>query len=490
MNRIENLDGVAELYDLVIVGAGPAGLAAAATASELGLTTLVADENLNLGGQIYRAIITSPVKQRDVLGPAYWEGLALAEEFQRATVDYTPETTVWSAEPARDDEGALIEPNHFEIGLSRNGTARLIQTKRIILATGALERPFPIPGWTLPGVMTAGSAQIALKASALVPQGRTIIAGSGPLLLLLADQLKRAGANIVAVLDTTPRCNFTAALPKLPEFLLSDYAFYGLKLLLKSRFSLPVRSNVTNLKITGNERVQAITFISKSREETIDCDQVLLHQGVIPNINMASALGCELVWNESIHGWSPVVDTRLNSSVDGIAIAGDGAGIAGAPSAAIRGKLAAVSAAKALGRIDAVTGDALSLPFQKRMRRLARGRSFIDRLFRPAQEILRPGDPSTIICRCEEVRVQQIRDVARDLNVQGPNQLKAYLRTGMGPCQGRQCGSSVIELIAEQRGVAVHEVGHLRLRMPIKPITLGEIASMPQSQAAKNAVMR
>ncbi len=490
MNRIENLDGVAELYDLVIVGAGPAGLAAAATASELGLTTLVADENPNLGGQIYRAITTSPVKQRDILGSAYWEGLVLAEGFEKATVDYTPETTVWSVEPARDDEGALIEPNHFEVGLSRNGTARLIQTKRIILATGALERPFSVSGWTLPGVMTAGSAQIALKASALVPQGRTVIAGSGPLLLLLADQLKRAGANIVAVLDTTPRGNFSAALPKLPEFLCSTYAFYGLKLLLKSRFSLPIRNNVSSLTITGDERANAITFISKGRKETIDCDQVLLHQGVIPNINMASALGCELAWNEAIHGWSPVVDARLNSSVGGIAIAGDGAGIAGAPSAAIRGKLAAVSAAQALGRIDSVKGDTLCHALENKLKRLSRGRSFIDRLFQPAQEMLRPSDPTTIICRCEEVRAQQIRDVVRTLNVQGPNQLKAYLRTGMGPCQGRQCGSSVIELIAEQRSVAVHEVGHLRLRMPVKPITLGELASMPQSQAAKNAVMR
>jgi bacterioferritin-associated ferredoxin len=127
---------------------------------------------------------------------------------------------------------------------------------------------------------------------------------------------------------------------------------------------------------------------------------------------------------------------------------------------------------------------------ENKLKRLSRGRSFIDRLFQPAQEMLRPSDPTTIICRCEEVRAQQIRDVVGTLNVQGPNQLKAYLRTGMGPCQGRQCGSTVIELIAEQRGVAVPKVGHLRLRMPIKPITLGELASMPQSQAAKNAVMR
>ncbi|RZS74142.1 NADPH-dependent 2,4-dienoyl-CoA reductase/sulfur reductase-like enzyme [Phyllobacterium myrsinacearum] len=490
MNRIDNIDSIADRYDLVIVGAGPAGLAAAAEANQLGLTTLLADENISPGGQIYRAITTTPVKRRSVLGSAYWKGLALVHDLEKYVVDYTARTVVWSVEPALDDTGKLIEPTHFEVGLSQTGKARLIRARRLILATGAIERPVPVPGWTLPGVMTAGAAQIALKSSGLVPEGRTIIAGSGPLLLLLADQLKRSGANIVAVLETTPRGNFTAALPQLADFLSSTYALYGLKLLAKSRFSLPMRRKVSDLSIIGSDCVQRIDFNDNGISRSIECDQVLLHHGIIPNINMASALGCELFWDESVHAWTPVVDDWLESSVAGIGIAGDGAGIAGAPSAAVRGKMAAIAAAAALGRIDVASRNTMSRPLKKQAVRLARGRAFIDRLFCPTQPMLRPTDPSTIICRCEEVRAQQIRDVVNDLNVQGPNQLKAYLRTGMGPCQGRMCGSSIIELIAEQRGVPVHEVGHLHLRMPIKPITLEEIASMPQSQAAKNAVMR
>lgn len=481
---------LAERYDLVVVGAGPAGLAAAATASGLGLATLVADENPTPGGQIYRSITTTPVKRRDVLGAAYWEGLALADELNAATCDYAPQTTVWSAEPTRDQAGAIAEPRMFDIGLSRAGTARMIQAKRLILATGALERPFPVPGWTLPGVMTAGAAQIALKASGLVPQGRTILAGSGPLLLLLADQLKRAGADIVAVLDTMPASNLRAALPLLPDFLRSPYALYGLKLFAKARLSLPVRRNVRALKIAGQQKVQGIAFTCNGREETIDCDQVLLHQGIIPNVNMSNALGCAQHWDDSMHAWTPTVDDWFATSVPAIAIAGDGAGIAGAPSAAIRGRIAAIAAASALGRLDLAARDRLAAPLLDEAARLSRGRRFIDRLYRPAEDALRPSDPSTMICRCEEVRAGQIRDVARQLHVLGPNQLKAYLRTGMGPCQGRLCGPSVIELIAEQRGVTVPEVGHYRLRMPVKPITLAEIASMPQSEAAKNAVMR
>lgn len=490
MNKIDDLSGVAERYDLIIVGAGPAGLAAAAEASALGLSTLIADENAGPGGQIYRAITTTPVKRRDVLGKAYWEGLSLTKALELASCDYTPQTVVWSAEAAIDGSSKSSETRSFDVGLSKNGKARMIQAKRMILATGALERPFPLPGWTLPGVMTAGAAQIALKGSALVPEGRTVLAGSGPLLLLLADQLKRAGANIVAVLETTPKSNLKAALPLLADFLRSSYALSGFKLLAKSVFSLPMHRNVSDLKILGDERVQSISFRCNGRQQRIDCEQVLLHQGVIPNINMANALGCDLHWDKSIHAWAPTVDDWFESSVPGIAIAGDGAGIGGALSAAIRGQIAAVAAGAALGRIDLATKGKMASMKRAQATRLSRGRRFIDALYKPAQQMLRPSDPSTIICRCEEIQASQIRDVVRELHVQGPNQLKAYLRSGMGPCQGRMCGPSVIELIAEQRGVAVPDVGHIRLRMPVKPVTLGEIASMPQSDAAKNAVMR
>lgn len=490
MKMMEKLEDLAERYDLVVVGAGPAGLAAAAKASEFGLSILIVDENTGPGGQIYRAITTTPTRRSDILGPSYWQGLELVHALEKASCHYAPQTIVWSVESARDDDAKIIVPRWFDVGVSSAGKARMVRARRLILATGALERPYPVPGWTLPGVMTAGAAQIALKASGLVPQGRTVLAGSGPLLLLLADQLKRAGANIIAVLETTPACNVNAALPLLADFLSSSYAFQGLKLWAKSRYFLPVRSKVSDLVIIGDGRVERVSYQRNGQRQSIDCDQILLHQGVIPNINMASALGCGLRWDPSIHAWSPIVDEWFETTVEGIAIAGDGAGIAGAPSAVMRGQIAAIAAACALGQVDRNGRDKIAGSLKSEARRLSRGRRFIDALYRPATEALRPKDPSTVICRCEEIRAAQIRKTVQDLHVQGPNQLKAYLRTGMGPCQGRMCGPSVIELIAEQRGLPVAEVGHLRLRMPVKPITLEELASMPQSEAAKNAVVR
>ena len=197
-------------YDVVIVGAGPAGLAAGALTAGAGLSTLLVDENPEPGGQIYRAITTTPVRRSDILGADYWHGAGL----------------VRSGHPQRRPDRhrrARLEPRPRPRGrhLAMAAVARLLQARRIILATGALERPFPIPGWTLPGVMTAGAAQTLLKSSGMLPDGQTVMAGMGPLLWLFAAQLLRAGGRIDAILDTTPRANYLNALRHAPGFALS-----------------------------------------------------------------------------------------------------------------------------------------------------------------------------------------------------------------------------------------------------------------------------
>src|SRR5258708_29189089 len=160
-------DALRDSYNLVVVGAGPAGVAAATLAADLGADTLLLDEQPAPGGQIYRAITETPLRKRDMLGADYWRGAALVDAFQRSGAQYASGATVWSVSRER------------EIGVSIAGAARLVQAKQVILATGALERPFPIPGWTLPGVMTAGAAQILLKSSGLVARGRIVLAGAG-----------------------------------------------------------------------------------------------------------------------------------------------------------------------------------------------------------------------------------------------------------------------------------------------------------------------
>jgi len=486
MKAVTEIGEIADHYDLVIVGAGPAGLSAASRAGEHGLSVLLVDENPAPGGQIYRSITTTPVSDRTVLGEDYWRGSAIVARFERSAASYAARCTVWSIAPEDSDlPGAA-----FEIGLSLDGHARLIIAGQVILATGAQERPFPIPGWTLPGVMTAGAAQIALKSSAIIPKGRIVIAGCGPLLYLLAGQLAAAGAEIVAVLDTTPRRNWSAALGALPGFLRSPYLAKGLRLMAKARRSLRFIGGVTNLTAEGSGRIASVRIERGKATQSIACDTLLLHHGVIPSVNLSNAAGCAHDFDETQHCWVPQLDDWFASSVPGIAIAGDGAGIGGAESAALRGEIAALDAARRLGRITIPERDAQAAPIRAQLERSLRGRRFLDLLYKPAMQFLAPPVDETIICRCEEVTAGQVRDAAKRLGVTGPNQMKAFLRCGMGPCQGRLCGPTVVELIAQARGTTPAEVGYYRLRPPVKPVTLAELASLPQSEAAVKAVVR
>jgi NADPH-dependent 2,4-dienoyl-CoA reductase/sulfur reductase-like enzyme len=464
-------------YDLVVIGAGPAGLAAATEAAGLGLDTVLLDEQAAPGGQIYRAVTETPLRDPATLGADYWHGRDVVGEFRGSLAQYVPGATVWSVSQAR------------EVGVSVGGAARLVQAKHIILATGAIERPFPIPGWTLPGVMTAGAAQILLKSSGLVAQGRVVIAGSGPLLWLLAAQYVRVGATIEALLDTTPRANRRAALRHLPAFLASPYLGKGLRLLREVRRRVRIIRGVTALAASGEGRLREVIYRQDcGAEQRLAVDTLLLHHGVAPNVNLANSIGCKHVWDEMLLCWRPVVDGWGASSVDGIAIAGDGAGIAGADAAEQRGRLAALDAGFRLGRIPRSRRDRVAEPFRAMLRRAERGRAFLDALYQPARQFRVPsGD--TIVCRCEEVTAQQIVDVVA-LGCSGPNQAKSFLRCGMGPCQGRMCGLTVTELIAEARGVPPEEVGYFRLRPPVKPITLAELAALPKSEAAVKAVVR
>jgi NADPH-dependent 2,4-dienoyl-CoA reductase/sulfur reductase-like enzyme len=469
-----NLPDAAEL---VVVGAGPAGMAAAITAARLGVQVVLLDEQTTPGGQIYRAITETPLRKQRILGADYWRGAAVAQEMSASPVRHVSGASVWSVTRDR------------EVGLTLDDAAFFLQAQHVILATGAQERPFPIPGWTLPGVMTAGAAQILLKSAGVVPEGRVVLAGTGPLLWLLASQILRAGGCISALLDTTPRANWRRALPHLPAFLASPYAGKGISLLSHVRRRVRVFGGVEELAAEGEDCLRSVSFRRGNRErESLPADLLLLHQGVVPSINLASAAGCRNVWDDRLLCFAPIVDEWGASTVEGIAIAGDGAGILGAEAAAERGRLAGLDAAFRLGRIDRARRDRDAATPRTALGRAQRGRAFLDVLYRPARRFRVPeGD--TIVCRCEEVTATQIAEAAA-LGCQGPNQLKAFLRCGMGPCQGRLCGLTVTELLAEARGASPAEIGHYRLRPPVKPLTLGQLASLPKTEAAIRAVER
>src|SRR5215467_510073 len=203
------------LYDVAVIGGGPAGLTAASIGARHALATVLFDEQPTLGGQIYRGVDKSSAFRSRIVGGEYRRGVALIEALRQSGATVVSDASVWAIERRSDEPQGF-----FDVGVAYGSTSvrevRFVQARAIILATGALERPFPIPGWTLPGVMTVGAAQTLLKSSGLVPQGSVVLAGLGPLLWLYAAQLLDAGASIDAILETTPRRNFLSAVPYAP----------------------------------------------------------------------------------------------------------------------------------------------------------------------------------------------------------------------------------------------------------------------------------
>jgi NADPH-dependent 2,4-dienoyl-CoA reductase/sulfur reductase-like enzyme len=456
-----------ERCDVAVIGAGPAGMAAAATCARAGVDTVLIDEQAAPGGQIYRSV-TEPAGDNPARRGEYLRGAELARELKESGARHLTGTTAWSLDGAR------------EIGLMSNGAARMLGARRVIVATGAIERPFPFKGWTLAGVMTAGAAQILMKSNGMVPAGRVVLAGCGPLLWLLASQLLAAGARIDALLDTTPGENWRQSLRHLPSFALSSYAAKGLSLLAAVRTKTRVISRVAELRAEGTDRVERVIYKRHGgAEETLPVDSLLVHHGVVPNTSLAMAAGVEHRWDTVQCAWVPALGPEGQSSIEGISIAGDGGGIVGARASEAQGRLAGLAAIAARDRG----------PMSRELARHLRGRDFLNLLYRPALAHRAPSDGDTIVCRCEEVTAREIVETIR-LGCMGPNQLKAFLRCGMGPCQGRQCGLAVTELIASVRGVPPREVGHFRVRFPVKPITVQALATLPKTEAAIKAADR
>ncbi len=459
-------DAAASDFDVAVVGAGPAGLSAAATAADTGLRVALIDDQHGPGGQIFRALARSDARRLDVLGDDYAAGGALLDGISHPGVSHLAGAAVWDVTRSR------------QMCLSQGGRSRMVSARQVILATGASERPMPFPGWTLPGVMTAGAGQILLKASGLLPSGPTVLVGSGPLLFLLAAQYLRAGVSIAALVETTPRANLRSAMVHLPGALRGNaYLRKGIALLRAIRANdVPRFKSATGLRARGDSGVECLEFTAGGRSHVVPCTTLLIHNGVVPNVQLTCVLGAQHVWDAGGRCWRPRLDDWGQSDVAGIAVAGDGGGIAGAGAAVHAGRLCALHAAHRLGALSRAERDARAVPERCALEYHRAVRPFLDALYAPSAEFLVPGD-ETLVCRCEEITAGDIRRYV-GLGCLDPNQAKSFGRPGMGPCQGRLCGLTVSEVIAAARGVAVQDVGHLRIRPPIKPVGLHELASM------------
>lgn len=454
--------------DIVIIGAGPAGMAAACEARALGLSVAVVDEQPDVGGQIYRNVAEAPEARSAILGPDYAAGRRLASDFRASGALHIGGAIVWNV-----TTDGTIDYVH-------EGRTRKIEGKYVILASGAMERPFPIEGWTLPGVMGAGAAQILLKGSGALPTNPVVLAGCGPLLYLLAWQYIRAGARIAALVDTTATADYVRAMRHLVDAVRGwKDLTKGLGLLSVLRKSnIPVYSGCTNLAIEGTSKVEALAFRHRGYPVRVPTSLLLIHQGVVPNTQLSWAVGAEHRWNAGQLCWEPVTDEWGRLEGTRLYVTGDSRAIVGAQASAAQGRLAALSIGEQLGIVTELAKR--SAPGRAELSRYTAIRPFLDALYRPKDENRIPQGDDVIVCRCEEVTAGQIRTYV-ELGCQGPNQTKAFGRCGMGPCQGRFCGLTVTETIARERGLEPSAVGYYRIRPPIKPVLLGDFAELPRA---------
>jgi hydrogen cyanide synthase HcnB len=460
----------------VIVGAGPAGVRAAQTLAAYGLRPIVLDEAPRAGGQIYRQPPPMPGfrrSKRALYGFEASRADALHKSFDafQDDVDYRPQTLVWNAQPG------LLDTLDYS---TRSGSS--LAWRDIIVATGATDRVLPFPGWTTPGVYTLGGAQVALKFQGCAIGRRVVLAGTGPLLYLVAYQYAKAGVEVAAVLDSSSLADQVAALPAMlrKPAVLARGMYYLAWLRLRG---VPLHRHARVLRVdssAGGAQVQAVVWRRQDQtvqqeshdtadEQRIACDALGFGYTLRSETQLADLLGCEFAFQPLQRAHLPVRDSAGRSSVTGVYLAGDGAGIMGADAAELAGERAALALLQDRGiAID----QAHAASLERQLQAIGKFRQGLERAFPFPLQWAQHAADDLIVCRCEQITVGQLRQAAHELGACEMNRLKALTRVGMGRCQGRMCGLAAAEILAQASAVPLAQVGRLRGQAPIKPLPL------------------
>lgn len=423
------------VFDVVVVGAGPGGVAAATIAAENGQSVCLVDDNAAPGGQIWRGF-RAETAEKYAHGHEF---LHWTDRLKRTKCD------IWSGWQVID------QPIKDVVRLGREGEFRDIAFRKLILATGARERFLPFPGWTLPGVTGAGGLQALVKAGLDARGKRVVVAGTGPLLLAIAAGLADAGARIVAIHEQVPFSRLAAfglVLARYPEKLVEG-AGYRRKLL-----GVPYRTGCWVKRAEGSGGVEHVTITDGRKDWTVDCDWLACGFHLVPNLELPRLLGCR------IEGSYVSVDSLQQTSQPGIACIGELTGIGGLEKALVEGEIAGWAAA-------GCESEARSLePCGNRMRKFA---DRLDRAFALRDELRSQPSPDTMVCRCEDV---PHGDLTR---FSSWREAKLHARCGMGPCQGRICGPATEFLYGWK---------YSGIRQPVFPADVSNVAAKVDSPEA------
>ncbi|MFL9858516.1 FAD-dependent oxidoreductase [Paraburkholderia madseniana] len=424
-------------FNIVVVGAGPAGLNAAQAAAREGASVAVLDDNPRAGGQIWRQ------------GPGHppqvpLQGLLGALKTQ-TNVTLLPSARVIA--PLRP-RGLLLESaEHGGVSISYD---------RLILATGARERLLPFAGWTLPGVTGAGALQALIKGGMPVRGERIVIAGSGPLLIAALATARAAGARVLAVVEQASALQ----LARFGVSLFSEPAKLRQAVAMTRGFAgVHYWTGSIVRQAHGDGRVERVTIRRGQQESTLDCDRIACGYGLVPNITLAQALGCAI--NEA---GEIVVDGEQRTSVDGVLAAGECTGVGGAELAGVEGEIAGLSASG--GSASGSPANAAALLVQRaRWRRFARR---VEMAFALQAAARTPPDDATLLCRCEDVSLGEVRAYP------DWREAKLHTRCGMGACQGRICGAAASLYLGWQAAAP---------RPPFSPAQIGTLMAIGEEQS-------
>ncbi len=452
--------------DIVVIGAGPAGIGAALEAASTGAEVHVIDGFGRPGGQYWMQPPPGPMAQLHQVR----EGAAQIDALLGAGVTLHAGTEVWS-----------VLPGWRVLARRADGESLDLSARALIVCSGAHDRVVPFPGWTLPGVMTAGGGQRFAKLAGRAPGARVVVAGTGVFLWAVAASVLKAGGKLVAVAEARrDRLGLLRLLAGFPERW--PEALRLAAPLLRARVPLLLGHAVSAAE--GEERLRAVRLAelragapagSAGAETRLEADALLVGHGFRPQIEITALLGCAHAYEAGRGGWHCVADPQSGrTSLEGVFAAGEVTGVAGARPALLRGRLAGLAACEGMGLGPA----GLARRRRALTRALGRAQAFADglsRLFPAPSELASMVRPETIVCRCEEVTWQDLRSALDD----GADSLygaKLWTRAGMGRCQGRLCGDAIAALASRALGRDPAALGFNAPRFPLRPVPLELVA--------------
>ncbi|MEE1837843.1 FAD/NAD(P)-dependent oxidoreductase [Streptomyces sp. SP17KL33] len=456
---------------LTIVGSGPAGLAAALAAARRGVRVTVVDAAREAGGQFYRQPSAGLGARRPQALHHQWRTWrrlrdGLAHEVAAGRVTHLPDHHVWCVE--RHLDGPAHFTVHALLGPDREKPVE-VRADAVLLATGGYEKVLPFPGWTLPGVVTAGGAQAMLKGTLAVSGRTAVVAGTGPLLLPVATGLAAAGVKVAALVESAhpgALVRRAGALTRRADKL-AEGAWYGTELL-RHRVRPLVRHTV--VEAHGEDRLEAVTVAALDAEgrvragtgRRIPCDTLAVGQGLLPHTDLAEALGCRIE-STGARVW---VDEEQRTDVPGVWAAGETTGVGGAALSLAEGHIAGRSvAARLRGRVPDPGEWAGAAKSRAELRQFF---GVLDAVYVPPAHWTEQVTDDTVVCRCEEVTAGAVRGAVEELGAGDLRTVKLLTRAGMGWCQGRMCGPAVAGIAGCDQAVA---------RRPFaQPVPLGVLA--------------